>query len=260
MKLTEHIAQRLTNLGVDCSVVGDEIHVDRTPRPVKIRISAGFEDSFESYNRARSISFDEPTRVLTHNNSVEFLLTHISIGGLGPMEEYVLSDSKSNSVCVGPATNEFSFAFFDSKAYEDFFDKRVRKRILETNIFNRSVEQILWTPRTARYNHKGKKTPPDLQQKAVVAIKSSLFKISVELHDCWSIWKPRKPRNVSAIYDSPADALSIPPAIYDENVVSYYMVAKASPFPSQSFLAYYHVLEYYFLKVSELGAVDVHRI
>ena len=48
----------------------------------------------------------------------------------------------------------------------------------------------------------------------------------------------------------------IPRAHYEQDVVSFYMVAKASPFPSQSFLAYYHVLEFYFLKVAEIKLHD----
>jgi hypothetical protein len=79
-----------------------------------------------------------------------------------------------------------------------------------------------------------------------------LFKIAVEQHDCLALWKPRKRRLKSVYLDQGSDDQNIPHAQYDENVVSYYKVAKASPFPSQSFLAYYHVLEYYFLRVSEL--------
>lgn len=43
----------------------------------------------------------------------------------------------------------------------------------------------------------------------------------------------------------------MPNVIYDENLINYYKVARSSPFPSQSYLAYYHILEYYFLRVSE---------
>ena len=107
-------------------------------------------------------------------------------------------------------------------------------------------------PTTAVYTHKGRKTPADLKERALSAIRNSLFKVAVEQHDCLSLWKPRKRRLKSIYLDSPADDHTIPRATYDENVVSYYKVAKASPFPSQSFLAYYHVLEYYFLRVSEL--------
>jgi len=107
-------------------------------------------------------------------------------------------------------------------------------------------------PTTAVYTHKGRKTPADLKDKAIAAIRSTLFKIAVEQHDCLSLWKPRTRRLKSVYLDAPKEDLTIPSATYDENVVSYYKVAKASPFPSQSFLAYYHVLEYYFLRVSEL--------
>ena len=74
----------------------------------------------------------------------------------------------------------------------------------------------------------------------------------MEQHDCLALQKPRKKRLKSLYLDASGGGQTIPRASYDENVVSFYKVAKASPFPSQSFLAYYHVLEYYFLRVSEM--------
>lgn len=66
-----------------------------------------------------------------------------------------------------------------------------------------------------------------------------------------SVWAPKTKRLKTTYFDDGSDDNSIPRSNYDENVVSYYKVATASPFPSQSFLAYYHVLEYHFLRVSE---------
>ncbi len=40
-------------------------------------------------------------------------------------------------------------------------------------------------------------------------------------------------------------------ANYDTNLCNYFKVGVSSKFPSQSFLSFYHVLEYFFLKVSE---------
>ena len=64
-------------------------------------------------------------------------------------------------------------------------------------------------------------------------VQNTLFKIAVEQHDCLTLWKPRKRRLKSVYLDRATDEHTIPSAKYDENVVSYYKVAKASPFPSQ---------------------------
>lgn len=252
MTLEKHIVSRLSALGINCSIVNDEIHIARTPRPVKIKIDDEWREAFALYKRARSITFDIDSRTLVHNNSVEVLVTRLAPAPV-TAESYTLTDRQGNTVCIGSGSHTFAFSFFDSTAYEEFFRTRIRHRLLVTEIYNRRVFLLFWMPTTAVYVHKGRKTPTDLQDRATAAIKRSLFKIAVEQHDCLSLWKSRK-RRLKSIYleDTACDDQTIPQATYDENVTSYYKVAKASPFPSQSFLAYYHVLEYYFLRVSEL--------
>lgn len=252
MTLALHIQSRLAALGVDCSVVGDEVHVAREPRLVKIKFDDEWRDAFQHYKRARSLAFDIESRTLVHNNSVEVLVTRLAPAPVLAAEHYTLTDRQGNSVTVGTATPAFAFAFFDSQEYENFFNLRVKRRLYESNLFIRRLPQLIWMPNTAVYTHKGRKTPADLKDKALSSVRNSLFKIAVEQHDCMSLWKARKRRLKSIYPDVPNDDQTIPSATYDENVVSYYKVAKASPFPSQSFLAYYHVLEYYFLRVSEL--------
>jgi hypothetical protein len=252
MTLLQHVHARLSSLGLDCSVVGAEIHVARNPKPVKIRFDAEWEAAFQSYKRARSIAFDVDSRVLSHNSALEVLVTRLTPAqGLAP-EKYTLSDRLGNTVAVGTATHAYTLAHFDSAEYENYFKLRVQKRLLEANIFNRSLPQLMWIPYTAVYVHKGRKTPTDIKDLALSAIRNTLFKIAVEQHDCIAVWKPRKVRLKTYYLEEPTDDQTIPKAKYDENVVSFYKVAKASPFPSQSFLAFYHVLEYYFLRISEL--------
>lgn len=252
MTLESHIQKKLTALGVPCTVVGDEVHVDRAPRIVKIRFDDEWRTAFDQYRRARSLTFDAETRTLQHNNSIEVLVTRLGpTQGLTP-EQYTLSDHSENTVSVAQSSHAFAFAFLDSAEYEAFFKARVRRRLLEAEIFIRRMPQLVWRPMTSVYTHKGRKTPANLKDQALTAIRSSLFKIAVEQHDSLALWKPRKKRLKMFYLSEVDDDHSIPRATYDENVTSYYKVAKSSPFPSQSFLAYYHVLEYYFLRVSEL--------
>ncbi len=252
MSLTAHLHARLNALGLPCTIADEEVHVTRDPRPVKIKLDDEWRDAFQQYKRARSLAFDVDTRTLQHNNSVEVLVTRLAPASVLAPDQYTLADRAGNTVSVGGASHAFGFAFFDSPEYENFFNLRVKKRLLETEIFIRRLPQVVWMPTTAVYTHKGRKTPTDLKERALSAIRASLFKIAVEQHDCLSLWKPRKRRLKHLYLPDTGQDHSIPRAAYDENVISYYKVAKASPFPSQSFLAYYHVLEYYFLRVSEL--------
>lgn len=248
MTLIQCICDRLKSLGVDCSVVENEVHVAATPHPSKIRLEEGWEDAFKQYRQARSLQFDCENHVLVHNNSVEHPLLRLA-PAQPSQDQYELLDAKGNSVLISYASMIFSIAFFESAEYEKYFKIRIAHRL--TNIRNRRISQIMWIPTTATYTARGRKTPASLRETALQRIKDCLFKLAVDQHDCLSVWKPKTRRLKSTRFDDPSDDFSIPRVSYEDNVVSFYKVAQASPFPSQSFLAYYHVLEYYFLRVSE---------
>jgi len=243
---------KLTSLGITSSLDGEKIVVERPDlRALTIKSDSDWEAAFSSYKKARSIKFDLEPRELLHNNSFEVLIARLSPFASFQTEQYALSDSHGNTVKVGSCSSAFSLAFFDSSEYTKYFDARVRKRIMESTLSTRKPDSFLWSPITATYTHKGRKTPAQLRETALHAIRSSLFKIATEQNDCYAVWKPRNRRVKSIHGDTSNGDNVIPRARYEEDVVSFYKVAKASPFPSQSFLAYYHVLEFYFLKVAE---------
>lgn len=252
MSIVDHFHARLTTLGIACSISEDELHVQGSGRTVRVRFNEEWRESFRKYKSAKSISFKIETRTLIHNTSVEVMVTRLGQPQLLNSDEYELKDRQGNRVEVGTASHTFALSFFDSSEYEKYFEARIKRRLIQSNIVLRQVGQLLWLPTTATYIHKGRKPPSNLENLAIASVRKSLFKIALEQHDCLTLWKPRM-RRLKSVYleDQPSDNL-IPRADYDENVVSYYKVAKASPFPSQSFLAYYHVLEYFFLRVSEL--------
>ena len=83
------------------------------------------------------------------------------------------------------------------------------------------------------------------------ALEACLFKLAVEKGECWDFSKKRKRRLFTFYEEQEGDFLNIPAASYDLNMLKYFKVAVSSQFPSQSFLSYYHVLEYNFLSVSD---------
>jgi len=80
-----------------------------------------------------------------------------------------------------------------------------------------------------------------------------LFSLATLKGECWEISHAIKSRGLLyPQYDESDDTeLDIPQVNYEPSVVSYYKVAKSSQFPSQVFLSYYHILEYYFLRVAD---------
>lgn len=252
MPIVAHFQSRLSSLGITCAIVEKELHIQASNRTVRVRFDDEWREGFKRYKSARSIAFNPDQRTLILNTAVEVQLTRLGPPQLLMPDEYQFKDQAGNCVEVGVASHAYGLAFFDSAEYESYFAARVKRRLLESEISNRRIQQLLWLPTTATYTHKGRKTPSDLESRAIAIVRRSLFKIALEQHDCLSVWKPRKRRLKSVYTDDQPTESTIPRADYDENVVSYYKVAKASPFPSQSFLAYYHVLEYFFLRVSEL--------
>ncbi len=85
---------------------------------------------------------------------------------------------------------------------------------------------------------------------ALKCFDSCLFKLAVDYGQAWELYKQRRSLNIAYTSEDEVE-LNIPFASYDINLVNYYKVAVSSQFPSQSFLSYYHVLEYNFLSVSE---------
>jgi hypothetical protein len=248
MTLLAHVAGRLKTLGVDCSVVNDAIVIPTEERPTRLRLEEGWEEAFKQYRQARSLNFDLESRSLVHNASVEYVLVRLAPGA-PLLDHHDLRDAAGNVVTIGTASMIFALAFFDSAEYEQFFRVRLEKRLTAISI--RRVTYLMWQPTTATYTAKGRKTPANLKEIGLSTIKNCLFKVAVEEHDCFAVWTPKSRRLKTTYLDEEVDDDTIPRSDYDEAVVSYYKVAKASPFPSQSFLAYYHVLEYHFLRVAE---------
>lgn len=248
MTFLAHISNRLRSLGVDCSIVGNEIIIQAEDRPTRLKLEDGWEDAFKQYRQARSITFDLESRSLVHNASVEYVLVRLAPGAPF-LDHHNLKDATGNIVTIGTASMIFALAFFDSDEYEKFFSARLEKRLTAISI--RRVTYLMWQPTTATYTAKGRKTPTNLKEVGLAIIKNCLFKIAVEEHECFAVWKAKSRRIKTTYLDEESDDDTIPRSDYHEDVVSYYKVAKASPFPSQSFLAYYHVLEYHFLRVAE---------
>jgi hypothetical protein len=257
MTFLEFLNNRMNTLGVQSKIIDDMIEVNDGKQTKNIRVDDQWEPVYAEYQYLRTKSFDTTSRILQINNRVEIQLTPLSQPFGLYSEYYEFSDTVGNTVRIGSNSIFYRISYFESTDYEKLFNDRYKNRIFNSSIRSKNLSSIIPNYITATYNHKGRKIPSNILEESISTINRCLFYVSVEIGESLVIYKPRKTRISQSVRLSvPTSVRDIPKPIYEENVVNYYKVAKASPFPSQSYLSYYHVIEYYFLKVSELKLHD----
>lgn len=255
MSITK-LASRLKEIGLETRIDKNTIFVSVEDDEIALTIDKDFKKTLDQYFNARGLEYDSELRTLVYGKNRESALTRLSQGYL-IKPNYTFTDKSRNTVIIGSASDLFRISFFMSEEFQNYYDillkrklerekKRKSKRI-------QSFQDILWNPYTAQYTQYRKIADKEkLKQISHDKIESCLFKLSVDFDECWEQRKKRK--KVSRwLYDDIEieEKLTMPNATYDNNLIKYYKVAKSSKFPSQSFLSYYHVLEYFFLKVSD---------
>ena len=92
-----------------------------------------------------------------------------------------------------------------------------------------------------------------IEEVAIGPVKACLFALAYKKDESWELSHEIKSKGLiypRASHEIDED-LEIPRASYDDAAVTFYKVAKSSQFPSQVFLAYYHILELHFLRVAD---------
>lgn len=252
MALTAHVAQRLNALGIDAEVSGEEVIARCEDIANRLKLEGGAEDAFETYRRARSSLFDVADWSYTHNATIEVPLARLDQDVYRDSDDIAFTDERGNTVTIHRASPQYMFAHFDSADYERYLKAIVRTRLTRTEVrYARSMNILFRSPISATYAARGRKAPANLKAIAIDRIRSCLTKLAIERHACYEIVKPKPPRPIWKLDRLQESDWQIPRATYEPNLVNYYKVARSSPFASQSFLAYYHILEYYFLRVAE---------
>lgn len=248
MSLQTHIVQRASGalpLAVDSQ--GRLVYTNKSGIHHPFKIEPHEESAFESYKRARNVAFDPNSYVLKHNCAVEMPLMRLSLSPYFTREiDYKFRDTAGNTVEIGKGSASFGFAHFDSAAYIAFAEHMERR--FGERPYTRDVTTLFYQPLTATFTAKGRK-PPSVET-AEGRIRACLFKLAVEQNMAFELYRPRS-SNAALHATAVKEDWSIPKSSYEGNAVAYYKIAKSSPFPSQSFLAYYHVLEYFFLTIAE---------
>ena len=253
-------AERLSRLGCVVKVIDDKIELDIEEHKFKITFDADWLRNISNFYRARQLSYDSERRVLVANRFAEYHLTRLDLGFIFN-NEHKFKDSKGCEVLVGRASDEFVLSFFESERYEMIFT-RIKDRIGRRHDMQRRrgenrislrPNDFLIRPHTARFTVPRKPRNNTVDKIATDRIRACLFSLACIKGECWEISYDIKSRGLLyRQYEEPDDIeISIPQATYESSIVSYYKVAKSSHFPSQIFLSYYHILEYFFLQVAD---------
>lgn len=258
-----NVLKRLADLGCVAKINGDEIDLDVGEAQVRIPIDDDWKKAIEAFYRARQYSFDTERRVLTSNRAVEYLVVRLDPGFYYRVH-HDFSDSSENVVKLAQASKEFQLSYFESKSYEKSFE-RIRERIFRRSsrppaAMRRNArrahyrfDDLFFNFHTITYATKRKPRGKQIEDVAIGSVKACLFALAYRKDESWELSHEIKSKGL--IYPRAShevdDELEIPRAHYDDAAVTFYKVAKSSQFPSQVFLAYYHILELHFLRVAD---------
>ena len=236
MTLPDHICARLNSFGAVTEVKPDGIHVSLEGVTTRIRLDPEWETAYTSFRRARSSSFDVSDWSFALNTSVEFPLAKLDPDLYRESDGTKFSDAAGNEVVIGRASIAYSLAHFDSADYERYFNSLIRVRLTRAPVsYGRVLTLLFRTPITATFTASGRRTPDNFKSKALERVRACLLKLAVERHSCYELSRPKATSSLSKL-DLPSESdWQIPRVTYDPSLVSYYKVARSSPFASQSF-------------------------
>lgn len=264
MSLT-NIVERLNSLGCTADVIDNRIELDVGNSQVYMTVEEDWQKAVDSFYKAKQYKFDSSRRVLTSNRSVEFLAVRLDPGYFY-RTTHNFTDAKGNFVTLSPASKEYKLSYFESDRYEKSFGRimeRVERRANRPTVSGRRrtsrrmmrFEDLFYHFHTVTYSAKRKPRNQSIEDVAIEPVKACLFSLAYRKDESWELSHEIKAKGL--IYpksdEEPDGDLEIPRASYDDAAVTFYKVAKSSQFPSQVFLAYYHILEFHFLRVADEG-------
>lgn len=247
----EKLVLRLNELNLNASHKGDKIKFSHVGNNVTVTLDEEWKRAIRGYYRSRQLSYEVNDRILWSPKLFERPIGRLN-QNMFSRPSYEFTSAKGGKVVFDRASKKFCLAFIESDEYETYFKAIIANRLKRRkNKALDSLGDLVWTPSVIRYEFSTKLEKGDLFDRASKAISACLFKLAYEKGECWEPLKKRNRLRIDFHDESDDEELTIPLAAYDENLVRYYKVARSSQFPSQAFLAFYHILEYNFLRVSD---------
>lgn len=244
--------------GVDVEVDGSSLLFRFEEVKAKHVLDEEWVAAATSFFKAKQFSFDSERRLLVSYRSVEFQMVRLD-GAFMPRPDHEFSDAKGNIVKLSMASPEFAFSLLASDAARIVrnMKRRARRRFesgrRDSDGYVRLYrpEEILVIPYAVSYRAARKVDKDKLISVGRDRVKSSLFKLAYAEDECWELRESLRSTGTRFGVSFEQNDKVIPNVRYKDDLVSYYKVAKSSQFAGQEFLSFYHILEYYFLRVSD---------
>ena len=234
---------------------GCSVEINRTTLSIsyleyskEVKVDGEWIQEAKSFIRSNQYEFEIESRKLIGPKLLEIGVAKLNQEYFG-RPDYTFNTSGSVKVTLGYCTKRFALSFLASSEYKDFLEAIVVRKLRGSRVLK--FEDLLWIPVSIRYESRRKLDKTRLLQDAVPALEACLFKLAVETGECWDFRRKKNNRVYSFYEENEFKELNIPKAKYDSNLLKYFKVAISSQYPSQSFLSFYHVLEYNFLSVSD---------
>ena len=249
------LAEKYTDQGLPMQADGTTLRVKHAGHVFICEPDETWRNAIDAFFKAKQYAFDEDRHILQAYKCVETQLVRLS----PVFSEYEYTDVHQGELRISKASPEFCMAYITSNSSLKPLD--LVKRRLESLAVHRAkrsdgslklykFNDLLATPYTARYSVARKIESSKLLSRALIATKSALFKLAYTTGDCLELREAIKPSSLPTQKQEELDS-SVPNVAYNDDLLKYYKVAKSSVFPNQQFLSYYHVLEYFFLRVSD---------
>ncbi|GGE22976.1 hypothetical protein [Psychroflexus salis] len=253
-------AEDFERFGFKSEVDGNKINLDYEELQFYIEIDEAWEKTIKKVYRAKQYDIDSDSKFQVSNSSVEFQIFKLTPSYVyKPLYEF--KSEKSDIVILSDMSLEYQINLFRTDEFNvERAINRVRRRLE-----GRSERAIKRMPRlrfrteifflnfkTITFKTKRKLSREKLIEEGRAKSKSCLFSLAVNENECWELRETIKGKGFYIpLSDETDEDLKIPKAIFEDDLVGFYKIAKSSLFPSQAFLSYYHVLEYNFLRVSD---------
>ncbi len=253
-------AEDFKRFGFTTNVADKKVELDYEDLQFYIEIDEDWEKAINKVYRAKQYEIDKDSKFQVSNSGIEFQIFKLTPSYIfKPLFEF--NSDTSDKVFLSEMSLEYQINLFRS---DEFDIERAISRV-KRRFENRSEGAIKRMPRlrfrkesffvnfkTITFQSKRKLTRERLIQEGREKCKSCLFSLAVNENDCWELRETVKGKGFYIpLTEETEDDLKIPSAIFEDDLVGFYKIAKSSLFPSQAFLSYYHVLEYNFLRVSD---------
>lgn len=254
----EKFASDLEKYEFITKIIGNKIEVDYGQILFEIEIEDEWLKVINKVYKSKQYEINKDLKYQVSNNSVEFQIFKLTPSFVFK-PNYEFTDNNENKVILRNMSKEYHINLFIlSEVNMDRVKKRLNSRFegrserMRSRRFHYRMDDLFMNYITITYIPKRKIDKSEIIKVGRDKCKASLFKLSVTENECWELRETIKAKGFTIPFsDEHQNDLTIPKSNYDDDMVGFYKVARSSIFPTQSFLSYYHVLEYNFLRVAD---------